>query len=98
MPLDFTQIFAGFLTLIVAPLTAVVTWRLSKRKNTAEADSVIVSGANQAVDTMITVLAELRDQVFVLQEEAHALREENQELRRQVRELKNEVKHLKTGR
>ena len=98
MPLDITELLIALFTLVVAPLTATVTWKFSKRKNKAEADSVIVSGANQAVDTMIVVLSELREQVALLQEETEILRAENRMLHKQVRELKNEVTTLRSER
>lgn len=96
MTVDITEVLIAVITLVVAPTTGVVTWKLSKRKHIAEADSTIASGANAAVDAMILVMAELRTQVQILHEEAEALRSENRELRSQVRKLQKEVHRLQT--
>ena len=96
MSVDYTEVLIAIITLFVAPATGVITWKMSKRKHVAEADSTIVSGANAAVDAMVVVMAELRTQVKILHEEAEALRQENRELRRQVTKLQREVARLQT--
>ena len=95
LSVDYTEILIALITLFVAPATGVVTWRLTKRKQVAEAESTIVSGANQAVDAMVLVMAELRSQLLMLNNQAEALRAENLMLREQVDALRKEIDALK---
>ena len=95
LSVDYTEILIALITLFVAPATGVVTWRLTKRKQVAEAESTIVAGANQAVDAMVLVMAELRSQLLMLNNQAEALRAENLMLREQVDALRKEIDALK---
>ena len=88
------DVITAIMTFLVAPTTAIITWRLSRRKTNAEADSTIVSGAKTTVDTMHLVMNELRFQIEALNTEAEKLRQENAELRRQLRELKVQIRAL----
>ena len=99
--IDFAK-FTPLLTLVLPILTAIVTWRLTKKKNEADTDNVITSSATSAVQTMSTVLETLHNQSDRDRAEVDRLREENEQLRGELDALykaKNKyyIKRIKEG-
>lgn len=91
------DVVIAFIAILAGPITAAVTWKLSKRKNEADTDSSIATGATMAVETMVKVMQELREQVSILSMESASLKVENQELRLQIATLKVEIAKLMAG-
>ena len=89
--MSWVEIITAAVTFLVAPTTAVVTWKLSRRKTNAEVDTTIAEGARTTVDAMQSVMNELRLQIQVLHQEAEELRRENQELKMQVSRLQRTI-------
>lgn len=88
------EVIAAVVALFAAPIAATVTWRLSRRKHTAEAESTVAQGANMAVETMLRVMEELRREVADLTQEAELLRKENKILHEEVVRLRTIVNNL----
>jgi len=59
----------AFITVGTAPLVAALTWWLSRRKQAAETESSIATGAHTAVETILQVLEELREENVQLRNE-----------------------------
>lgn len=89
------DILVALLAIIVGPVTAVTTWTLTKKKTSADTDSSIANGANLAVETIMSVMQELREQVAALSREADALKVENGQLRQQIQQLRFEISKLR---
>lgn len=89
-----TEVVAAVIALMAAPIAATVTWRLSRRKQVAEAESTVAQGANLAVETMLRVMSELRREVADLTQEAELLRKENKILHEEVVRLRTIVNNL----
>lgn len=85
------DVLIGIVTLIVAPLTATLTWFFSRRKEAANTTAAIATGANTAVETILSVMKELRAEVDQLEEENRALRAKVKELELMVKKLKEEI-------
>jgi len=94
MGVTSSEVIAAFLGLLVAPILATVTWRLYRKKHAAETESHIASGANFAVDAMLKVLEQLRQEVADLTVEAELLRVENSRLHSELSLLKDMIKEL----
>ena len=80
---------------LIGTLTTLTAWRLNRHKDAAAADSSIAEGANFAVETMLQVMGELREQVERLTAEAANLKQENRELRFQIGILQAEIRKLR---
>jgi predicted RNase H-like nuclease (RuvC/YqgF family) len=91
---SWVEIVTALVTFLIAPTTAVLTWKLSKRKTNAETDTTIAEGAKATVDAMHSVMSELRLQVKVLAVEAESLRTEADSLRAENAMLKKQVDRL----
>lgn len=91
------EVLIAAVTLLIAPGTAVVTWRLTRRKTEAEADTTIVQGARTTVDAMQAVMNELRLQVQELHRESEELRRENELLKGQVARLQEIISGWEAG-
>lgn len=78
MSLD--EVIVPLVALVAAPLAAVVTWRLSRRKEIAETGNTMTTSANTAVATMLVVMNELRTENEDLREEVFALTERLEEM------------------
>lgn len=89
--MNWVDIVTAVVTFLIAPTTAVLTWKLSRRKTDAEVDTTIAEGAKTTVDAMLSVMNELRAQIQFLHEEAEELRRENQELMMQVSRLQETI-------
>lgn len=83
------------LVALIGALTTVLAWRLNRRKDSAVTESSIAEGANFAVETMLQVMSELREQVERLTAEAANLKQENRELRVQIGILQAEIRKLR---
>lgn len=79
-----TELLVALTTLLAAPLTGVVTWRLTRRKEKAVEESVIAAAAQSSVETIAAVMNELRAQAEALRIEIQFVREENVLLRNQL--------------
>lgn len=84
-------IIIAIIGLLSAPVTVTVTWLMNRRKNTADIYSAMTGASQDAVETMATVVQELREQVRVLSVENKELRKHIAELQRQIRTLESNI-------
>lgn len=84
-------IIIAIIGLLSAPVTVTVTWFVNRRKNTAELYAAMTGASQDAVETMATVVQELREQVRVLSVENKELRKHIAELQRQIRVLESNI-------
>ena len=91
------ELFLPVLTLVLAPITAAVTWWLSRRKEVAVTHATVAEGASTAVATILEVMKELKHEIAELTNEAEILRRENERLRRLVAELEHKIQQIMKG-
>jgi len=91
------ELFLPVLTLVLAPITAAVTWWLSRRKEVAVTHATVAEGASTAVATILEVMKELKCEIAELTREAENLRSDNERLRRLVIELEHRIDRLMKG-
>lgn len=82
-----TEVIVSIIAMLAAPLAATLTWRFTKRKTDAETHTSYAQAANVSVETMLTVVNQLRQEVDELAKENAQLRIEIARLSKLVREL-----------
>lgn len=92
--LEQDALIALIVGLMAAPVTAMLTWTLTRPKQRADVHSAMVTSASAAVDTIADVLSEVRQELEEARQEIAALREENQSLHRMVVDLRSQVAEL----
>lgn len=77
------------------PVTVLVSWLVNKRKSKGDVYASIAGASQDAVETMTSVMVELRAQVQQLTLEANNLKEENRQLRGEIANLHVEIMKLR---
>lgn len=88
------EIIIAVISVLGIPVTMVIQWFLNKRKNKIDLTAALTGASQDAVETMLLVMNDLRQQVENLTKEAECLREENVSLRKETEALKAENQKL----
>lgn len=83
-----TTILVAIITILAAPLAALLTWLLNRRKHVSEIYNMLSESSQTAVETMQMTMQELRIELTEAREKIDELVEENAHLRSDMRELK----------
>lgn len=81
-------IVVAIIGILAAPLAALITWLLNRRKNVSEIYSILSESSQTAVETMQMTMQELRIELTEARVKIDELVEENSLLRGDMRELK----------
>jgi len=83
-----TTVLVAIVTVLAAPLAALLTWLLNRRKHVSEIYNMVSESSQTAVETMQITMQELRIELVDAKEKIEFLAEENTQLRKDIRELK----------
>lgn len=83
-----TSIVLAIITLITAPVAAVVAWTLNKKKSKADVSSAIATASGEAVDAIKDVMVALRYELVETQKELEKFKQQNKELEHSLYALK----------
>jgi len=83
-----TPVLVAIVTVLAAPLAALLTWLLNRRKHVSEIYNMVSESSQTAVETMQITMQELRIELVDAKEKIEFLAEENSQLRKDIRELK----------
>lgn len=84
-----TPIVIAIVGVLAAPLAALLTWMLNRRKNVSEIYSILSESSQTAVETMQMTMQELRIELTEAREKIDEIVEENAHLRQDMRDLKS---------
>lgn len=84
-----TPVLVAIVTVLAAPLAALLTWLLNRRKHVSEIYNMVSESSQTAVETMQITMQELRIELIDAKEKIEFLSEENTQLRQDIRELKS---------
>lgn len=88
MPFDpVSEVVAALIAMLAAPIAAIVTWRLFKRRNVAESEGAVAQGATVAVEVMLKAITRLEGQVSALELQNRELRAEVARFREMIRNM-----------
>jgi uncharacterized protein (DUF3084 family) len=83
-----TPVIVAIVTILAAPLAALLTWLLNRRKHVSEIYNILSESSQTAVETMQLTMQELRIELVEAKEKIDELIVENASLRSDMRELK----------
>ena len=85
-----TGILIAIIGILAAPMAAVITWLLNRKKHISEIYNALSESSQAAVETMQMTMQELRIQLVEAKEKIEELISENEALRDDLRELKTQ--------
>jgi uncharacterized protein (DUF3084 family) len=83
-----TTVIVAVITVLAAPLAALLTWLLNRRKHISDIYSVLSESSQTAVETMQLTMTELRLELQESREKIDNLMQENKVLKLDLIELK----------
>jgi FtsZ-binding cell division protein ZapB len=83
-----TTVIVAVITVLAAPLAALLTWLLNRRKHISDIYSVLSESSQTAVETMQLTMTELRLELQESREKIDDLMQENKVLKLDLIELK----------
>ena len=83
-----TTIIIAVIGVLAAPIAALLTWLLNRRKHISEIYNILSESSQTAVETMQMTMQELRIELTEARVKIDELVEENAHLRSDMRELK----------
>jgi uncharacterized protein (DUF3084 family) len=83
-----TTIIIAVIGVLAAPLAALITWLLNRRKHISEIYNMLSESSQTAVETMQMTMQELRIELTEAREKIDELVQENAHLRKDMKELK----------
>jgi uncharacterized protein (DUF3084 family) len=83
-----TPVLVAIVTILAAPLAALLTWLLNRRKHVSEIYSIVSESSQTAVETMQITMQELRIELTEARGKIDDLIVENANLRSDMKELK----------
>ena len=83
-----TTVIVAVITVLAAPLAALLTWLLNRRKQISDIYNDLSESSQTAVETMQLTMGELRLELQEAREKIDGLMEENKVLRTDLTELK----------
>jgi uncharacterized protein (DUF3084 family) len=83
-----TPVLVAIVTILAAPLAALLTWLLNRRKHVSEIYSIVSESSQTAVETMQITMQELRIELTEARGKIDDLIIENANLRSDMKELK----------
>jgi len=84
-----TTIIIAVIGVLAAPLAALITWLLNRRKHVSEIYNMLSESSQTAVETMQMTMQELRIELTEAREKIDELVQENAHLRKDMKELKD---------
>jgi len=87
-------IIIAVIGVLAAPIAAVITWLLNRKKNVAEIYSALSESSQTAVETMQLTMNELRIELEESRKKIDLLIKENEMLRTDLRSLKQQNNQL----
>jgi len=84
-----TTIIIAVIGVLAAPLAALITWLLNRRKHISEIYNMLSESSQTAVETMQMTMQELRIELTEAREKIDELVQENAHLRKDMKELKD---------
>lgn len=84
-------IIIAMIGILAAPLAAVATWMVNRKKYTAEIYSVLSNSSQNAVETMQITMNELRIELTEAKVQISKLIKENELLRQELRTLRQNM-------
>jgi uncharacterized protein (DUF3084 family) len=84
-----TPVLVAIVTVLAAPLAALLTWFLNRRKHISDIYNVLSESSQTAVETMQMTMNELRLELSEAKIKIDELIEENEMLRKDLQELKD---------
>lgn len=87
-------LWIAIIGVLAAPVAALVTWFLNRKKNYAELYNVLSESSQTAVETMQLTMHELRIELVDAKDKIESLILENEMLRKDLRELKSQNQQL----
>ena len=91
-----TGLVVAVIGVLSAPMAVFLTWALGRRKQVAEIYSVMAESSQTAVETMQTLMEELRIELIEAKDKIDELIKENELLRIDLQELKVQNEQLIT--
>lgn len=91
-----TGLIVAVIGVLSAPMAVFLTWVLGRRKQVADIYSVMAESSQTAVETMQTIMEELRIELIEAKEKIDELIKENALLRIDLQELKVQNEQLIT--
>jgi uncharacterized protein (DUF3084 family) len=83
-----TPVLVAIVTILAAPLAALLTWLLNRRKHVSEIYNIVSESSQTAVETMQITMQELRIELTEARGKIDDLIVENANLRSDMKELK----------
>lgn len=83
-------VFIAIVGILAAPIAAVVTWFVNRKKNIADIYASLSESSQTAVETMQMTMITLHDELLDAKIKIETLITENELLRADLRELKNQ--------
>lgn len=83
-----TPVIVAVITVLAAPLAALLTWLLNRRKHISDIYNVLSESSQTAVETMQLTMSELRLELHEARDKIDGLMEENRQLKIDLIELK----------
>lgn len=87
-------IVIAIIGVLAAPIAAVITWMLNRKKHIADIYAALSESSQTAVETMQLTMGELRIELSEAREKIEELITENELLRQDLAELHNQNKQL----
>ncbi len=87
-------IVAAIIGILAAPIAAVLTWMLNRKKHIADIYNALSESSQTAVETMQMTMQELRLELVEARQKIEELIEENALLREDLAALKNQNEQL----
>ena len=89
-----SAILIAIVGVLAAPLAALITWTLNRKKHIADIYAALSESSQTAVETMQMTMNELRTELEEARRKIDDLIEENELLRSDLRELKKQNEDL----